>query len=61
MTDRKRRIDMLRAAGGFVGNAKPYLMMEECADLGHPAKYDEPPELKTEKQRGCVCGRNQYA
>ena len=59
---RQRRIEMLRAAAGYLSpQAKPYLMMQECSDLGHPAKYDKPPELKTENQRGCICGGNPYA
>jgi hypothetical protein len=38
-----------------------WVITEACTLRGHPAKIDKPFEMKSEWQRGCVCGRNPYA
>lgn len=38
-----------------------WIITERCAAFGHPPKIDRPYEMKTDWQRGCVCGRNGYA
>ena len=37
------------------------VISERCTAFGHPAKIDKPVELKSDWQKGCVCGRNPYA
>lgn len=38
-----------------------WVISEACMIAGHPAKIDKPFEMKSEWQRGCVCGRNPFA
>ena len=42
-------------------DAAAYVVTNACTEAGHPAKVDKPLEMKSEWQRGCVCGRQPYA
>jgi hypothetical protein len=37
------------------------ILTDACSTVGHPPKVDKPYELKQDWQRGCRCGRQEFA
>lgn len=37
------------------------VITDACATVGHPPKVDKPYEQKQDWQRGCRCGRQEFA
>jgi hypothetical protein len=41
--------------------AAQIVITEACTVAGHPAKVDKPFEQKAKWEKGCVCGRQEFA
>lgn len=59
--ERTQNIALLRR--DYLGGPEMVTMIQEerCTAFGHPAKVDKPVELKRDWEKGCVCGRNEFA